>query len=492
VTDLRALTMPKWGIEMTEGTLSEWKVAPGDRITKGQIIALVETDKIVSEIEAEQEATVARLVAEQGEIYPVGALLAVLTDGSAGEAEVEAFIAAFRPSEGSAAASAQPGAGAATAAAPTAAAATAPAARQAAQPRHAIPEGIAISPAARELALAKNVDVARIQGSGRNGRITFQDVDQATKPAVTAKARAAVSIVPPVEPREDFRASPYAKRLARRHALDLSTLTGSGARGRISRHDVMQALDLDAGQGTPPPAAAQPNPWETPAQVLRMSPMRKAIARQLSLSKSTIPHFYLRASVRIDALVALRNREKQLNAAEAPTLNDYFVRAAALALLEVPDVNIQVHDDTIHRFAHADISIAVATDKGLITPIVRAADTKSVAEIAMESRLLAQRAREGKLKPEEFQGGSFSVSNLGKFGIDQFDAIINPPQGAILAIGAARTQPTLQNHALAFSSIVNLSLSCDHRAIDGAVGAGFVAALRDLLESPEQLIAAAD
>jgi len=158
----------------------------------------------------------------------------------------------------------------------------------------------------------------------------------------------------------------------------------------------------------------------------------------------------------------------------------------------VPDVNIQVHDDAIHRFAHADISVAVATDKGLITPIVRAADTKSVAEIAMESRLLAQRARAGKLKPEEFQGGSFSVSNLGKFGIDQFDAIINPPQGAILAIGAIRIQPTLQNHALAFSSVVNVSLSCDHRAIDGAVGAGFVAALRDLLEAPEQLIAAVD
>ena len=195
--------------------------------------------------------------------------------------------------------------------------------------------------------------------------------------------------------------------------------------------------------------------------------------------------------MRVDALLALRNREKQ-TAPDAPTLNDYFLRAAALALVEVPDVNIQVHDDAIHRFAHADISVAVATDKGLITPIVRAADTKSVAEIAMESRLLAQRAGPGKLKPEEFQGGSFSVSNLGKFGIDQFDAIINPPQGAILAIGAIRIQPTLQNHALAFSSVVNVSLSCDHRAIDGAVRCGFVAALRDLLEAPEQLIAATD
>jgi pyruvate dehydrogenase E2 component (dihydrolipoamide acetyltransferase) len=491
--------MPKWGIEMTEGTLSEWKIAPGARIAKGQIIALVETDKIVSEIEAEQDSTVARLVAVEGEVYPVGALLAVLNDGGAGDGDVDAFIAAFRPSEGSAAASTQSGAGGATVAAPAAvnagaaaAAATATAPRSATPPKHAIPEGIAISPAARELASVRNVDVARIQGSGRRGRITFQDVDQATKPAVTATPRAAVSIVPPAEAREDFRASPFAKRIARGHGLDFSTLAGTGARGRISRLDVMQALDLPVAAASASPPAAGVNPWETPAQVVRMSPMRKAIARQLSLSKSTIPHFYLRATVRVDALLALRNREKQLSAAEAPTLNDYFLRAAALALLEVPDVNIQVHDDAIHRFAHADIAVAVATDKGLITPIVRAADTKSVAEIAMESRLLAQRAREGKLKPEEFQGGSFSVSNLGKFGIDQFDAIINPPQGAILAIGAVRTQPSLQNHALAFSSVVNVSLSCDHRAIDGAVGAGFVAALRDLLESPEQLTAAAD
>jgi pyruvate dehydrogenase E2 component (dihydrolipoamide acetyltransferase) len=157
----------------------------------------------------------------------------------------------------------------------------------------------------------------------------------------------------------------------------------------------------------------------------------------------------------------------------------------------VPDVNIQVHDDSIHRFAHADISVAVATDKGLITPILRSADTKSIAEIAMETRLLAQRARAGKLRPEEFQGGSFSVSNLGKFGIDQFDAIINPPQGAILAIGAVRSQPVAKDGGFVFSPVVNLSLSCDHRAIDGAVGAGFVAAVRDLIESPEQLVAPA-
>jgi pyruvate dehydrogenase E2 component (dihydrolipoamide acetyltransferase) len=308
VTDLRALTMPKWGIEMTEGTLSEWKIAPGDWIAKGQIIALVETDKIVSEIESEQEATVARLIAETGEVYPVGALLAVLGDGASAAGEVDAFVAAFRPAEGSAAASAQP----ATAHAPAATAASpaqgTPQARAAAQPQHVIPEGIVISPAARELASVSNIDVARIQGSGRNGRITFQDVEQASKPAVAAMTHGAVSIVPAAETAEEFRATPYAKRLARGHVLDFATLPTTGSRGRVSRVDVMQALDSRPDEAMP---ASGGNAWETPVQVLRMSPMRKAIARQLTLSKATIPHFYLRAAVRVDALLALRNREKQ-------------------------------------------------------------------------------------------------------------------------------------------------------------------------------------
>jgi pyruvate dehydrogenase E2 component (dihydrolipoamide acetyltransferase) len=485
VADLRALTMPKWGIEMTEGTLAEWKVAAGDRITKGQIIALVETDKIVSEIEAEQDATIARLVADTGEIYPVGALLAVLSDAEAADPEIAAFVTAFRPAEGSAAAAQADAAPAPSAAQPAAK----PAAAAPAAAAVTIPDHISISPAARELAGSRGVDVTRIQGSGRAGRITFQDVAQATKPAVARAAAGPVSIGVPAGASEDFTASPYALRLARRHHLSLQGLPATGSRGRIGRRDVEQAIEAAAVPGVASAGGVGAS-WDAPAQIVRMSPMRKAIARQLSQSKQTIPHFYLRARVRVDALTAMRNRDK-LAGGEAPTLNDYFLRAAALALLEVPDVNIQVHDDAIHRFAHADISIAVATDKGLITPILRAADTKSVAEIAMESRLLSQRARAGKLRAEEFQGGSFSVSNLGKFGIDQFDAIINPPQGAILAIGAVNLQPTLQNHALTFSSVVNLSLSCDHRAIDGAVGAGFMAALRDLIESPEQLTAAA-
>ena len=477
MTELRALTMPKWGIEMTEGTLSEWKIRAGERVTKGQLIAVIETEKIANDVEAEFDSVVARVVAETGDTYPVGALLAVFASEAATESEIEAFVRDFRPAEGSTAATATRAVPASTpAGATTPTPAPAPAAETISIPSHVV-----ISPAARTLAQTLSVEVTGLRGSGRKGRITFQDVDQAARPAVPM-TRPAVSVAPGEGEFEHVFASPYARRLARAHSVDLARVSGSGRHGRISRHDVMKAAAAGA------PVAPLMTGAGTPVQIVRMSPMRKAIARQLALSKSTIPHFYLRNVVCVDTLLVLRAREKQASGG-APSLNDYFLRAVALALLETPDVNVQVHDDAIHRFVHADVAFAVATDKGLITPIVRAADTKPVSAIAAETRALVERARAGRLKAEEFQGGSFSISNLGMYGIDQFDAIINPPQGAILAIGAARTQPVAQNHALSFATVVNLSLSCDHRAIDGAVGATFMARLRELIENPERLIA---
>jgi pyruvate dehydrogenase E2 component (dihydrolipoamide acetyltransferase) len=222
------------------------------------------------------------------------------------------------------------------------------------------------------------------------------------------------------------------------------------------------------------------------AEVIRMSPMRKAIARQLTLAKSTIPHYYLRRQVQLDALQALR-ADLKLHRGTAPGLNDYLLRASALALCEVPDVNIRVHADEIHRFPDANISVAVATDRGLITPVLRAAQRKPVEVLAAELRPLIERARAGRLRAEEVEGGSFTVSNLGMFGVEQFDAIINPPQGAILAIGAARRQPVERDGGIGFGSFAWLSVSCDHRAIDGAVGGRFLAALCELIESPQRL-----
>jgi len=360
----------------------------------------------------------------------------------------------------------------------------------------AIPDGLAISPAARETAQRQQVDLRTLLGSGRGGRIPLQDVVQAARPPAPIPAPVALDIAPtPADPR--VHASPLAIRIAAQHGIPLVGMVGTGARGRICKADVIARLPSALTQPELAPAApsvaaaaiATPTASSTPAvTVIPMSPMRKAIARQLSLSKSTIPHFYVRNAARLDRLIELRKAAKRATG-EAPSINDYIIRACALALVTYPDVNVQVHDDTIHRFAHADISIAVATEKGLITPILRAAEGRSVLAIAGESKALAARARAGKLTPDEYQGGSFSISNLGMFGIDQFDAIINPPQGAILAVGATRQEALATDHALTFATRVQLSASFDHRAIDGALGAQFLAEVTRLLENPEDLTA---
>jgi pyruvate dehydrogenase E2 component (dihydrolipoamide acetyltransferase) len=470
--------MPKWGIEMLEGTISEWNVKVGESVVKGQVIAQIETDKIVNEVEVEYDTRFVRLVAEPGQAYPVGALLAVTSSDAVGDEEIDAFVRAFVPAGGAeietfAPAGTAPAAAIATTAANAPAAANATAATIRQSPP--IPPGTLISPAARELALRLSVDVASIDGQGRRGRITLQDVDQAAKPLRSVGGGGPVAIEPTGAALDAFYASPYAKRFAVKHSVDLATLTGTGPRGRISRQDVAAAAGISV---VPARGAAY--------EVLRMSPTRKAIARQLTLSKSTIPHFYLRMSANVDALLALRAELKRAEGS-APSVNDYFIRAVALALMAAPDVNVQVHGDQIHRFRDADISVAVAADKGLITPVIRAAQTKSVRAISAQLRAVIDRARAGKLRADEIEGGSFTVSNLGMFGVDQFDAIINPPQGAILAIGAARLRPVERGGGLGVAQVANFSLSCDHRAIDGAVGATFLRELTALIEAPQRL-----
>jgi pyruvate dehydrogenase E2 component (dihydrolipoamide acetyltransferase) len=487
--------MPKWGIEMAEGTISEWSISEGDSVSQGQTLALIESDKIVNEVQAEFDTRFVRLIAIAGESYPVGALLAVMANGEVTSAEVDAFVTAFRPAgaagesaraaeaAGASAGSAAAGSGLAvgSVAGPRVAAGPGPAGSSgaAAGPGSAaahheleIPAGVEISPQARRLAGQLNIDVRTVAGSGRGGRITLQDIEQASRPVRAVGGGAAVSIVPTTTALDAFYASPGAKRLAAVHNVDLANVRATGPRGRISRADVAR----DAG--VPLHAAA--------AEVIRMSSMRKAIARQLTLSKTTIPHYYLRRQVPLDTLQTLRADLKRQTGA-APGLNDYLLRATALALCEVPDVNIQVHGEEIHRFPDANIAVAVATGRGLITPVLRAAQNKPVHVLAAELKPLVERARAGRLRAEEVELGSFTVSNLGMFGVEQFDAIINPPQGAILAIGAATRQPVERDGGIAFASFAWLSLSCDHRAIDGAVGGRFLAALWDLIESPQRL-----
>ncbi|MCB2014540.1 MAG: 2-oxo acid dehydrogenase subunit E2 [Sphingobium sp.] len=481
MANLRAFAMPKWGIEMTEGVVAEWMVGEGQPFKKGDLLALIETDKITNEVEAEADGQFAKLVAQPGNSYQVGELIAVLApaDASVSADEVAAFVASFKPADTKVASKA----GAKPAPAPAASLAPAPAPEP--QPEAAkkieIPEDANISPAARALAQDKGVDISGISGSGLKGRITFQDVMQASLPPAPAASGEPVDISPVGNALDGIYASPLAKRLAVQHGVDIGAVKGTGPRGRICKADVLaQVPEAQVPAAPSKPAAGA-------VEIIAMSPMRKAIAKALSHSKSTIPHFYLRSKVRMDAVMAMRAQAKAATG-EAPSINDYIVRACALALMKHPDVNIQVHGDEIHRFGSADVSVAVATDKGLITPIVRAADQKSVSAISREVKQLAEKARSGKLAAEEFQGGSFSISNLGMFGIDQFDAIINPPQGAILAIGAGTRQPIEIDHALAFATIVEMSLSCDHRAIDGAVGADFMRTLKELLESPAALV----
>ncbi len=465
---LRAFTMPKWGIEMQEGTVAEWLVAEGGAFSKGELLALIETDKITNEYEAERDGVLARIVTPAGETKVVGALLAVIADSAAEEAEIEAFLQTFRAADTSTAVGRGTGSAAAEPAHTPAPAPSSP----------VIGDDVAISPAARALAEERGVDVSTIAGSGKGGRISHQDVDQASRPPALAIGGAPVSIAVETGALDRFYASPLAKRLAMLHDVDLATVSGTGARGRISKADVLAHV-------IPDKAAARPSGGAP--EIIPMDKVRKIIARRLTEAKQSIPHFYLRMEARVDALIAMRRQANLFLGANA-SVNDFLVRATALALMEVPDCNVQVHGDAIHRFACADIAVAVATDKGLVTPVVRGAERLSPHEIADVTKGLIAKAKAGRLGYEDMEGGTFTVSNLGMFGIDGFDAIINPPQGAILAVGGPRRVWAEQaDGSGAFETRIHFTLSCDHRAIDGAVGARFLQSFKRLVEAPEAL-----
>jgi pyruvate dehydrogenase E2 component (dihydrolipoamide acetyltransferase) len=468
MAEIRPFCMPKWGIEMTEGTLAEWKVGQGESFKRGQLLCLIETAKITNEVEAEFDGVMARiLVPEGGDAHSVGTLLAVMASADAGEDEVEAFIAAFKPADTSTAAKGGDSA--------------APVANAPTQPR-VIETNRPISPEALKLAQESGLDIEPIEGSGRDGRITLQDVHQALR----APARPVLQGTLKVEEEGPVFASPLARRIAALHGISLSGLTGTGPRGRISKADVLALVPAPA-----PSASAFGAPFvavANPPSVTRFDSVRKVVAQRLTEAKQTIPHFYLRMSARVDALIALRKTANLVLGTRA-SLNDYVIMAASRALARHPDVNVQVHGQDIHSFAHADISIAVASPKGLVTPVVRQADRMRIDQIAAASSDLIARAKAGRLGMDDMAGGSFSISNLGMFGIEDFDAIINPPQGAILAVGTITREAVEDGDSFAFESRMRFTLSVDHRAIDGAAGAQFLATLKNLIEAPEDLFA---
>ncbi len=470
MANIRPFCMPKWGIEMTEGTLAQWMVAEGDTFKRGQTLCLIETAKITNEVEAEYEAVVKRmLVPAGGDAHDVGVLLAVFADADTSDAEIDDFIANFKAADTKVAAK--------SAAAPVVAAAPAAAPAPA---RKAITTNRAISTEALKLAEELGVDIDPIEGSGRGGRITYQDVQQASKPARAFVAQGGADLAVSLD---SFYASPLAKRLAALHGIDLGSITGTGARGRISKADVLALVKQSSSPFSNAPFVAGDNS----PQIVPMDKIRKVVAQRLTASKQTIPHFRLVAHVCVDALLELRKTANLVLGVKA-SINDYLVKAVALALAQHRDVNVQVHGDAIHHFAHADISVAVASPKGLVTPIVRSADLMRIDQIAEATKALIDKAQAGNLGYADMDGGTFSISNLGMFGIDQFDAIINPPQGAILAVGGIqRVLGEGADGEARFESRMTLSLSLDHRAIDGAAGAQFMATLKRLIEAPEGL-----
>jgi pyruvate dehydrogenase E2 component (dihydrolipoamide acetyltransferase) len=459
MANIRAFTMPKWGIEMTEGTLAEWMVKEGDAFKRGQTLCLIETDKITNEVDAEFDSVLRKIVAPVGEVLPVGTLVAVFADADISDDEVASFAGNFKAANTSVAAK-------------TAAPSVAPVAT----PKK-IETNRPISAEALKFAEENSLDLAVVQGSGKNGRISYQDVYQASRPGVSVTLMGTADLASGLD---GVYASPLAKRISVLHGIVLNGVKGTGPRGRISKADVLalvsqpaQSTQFVAGDNTP--------------NIVPMDKIRKIVARRLTESKQTIPHFYLRMHVAVDELLALRKTANLVLGVKA-SINDYLIRAVAVALSRHDDVNIQVHGDAIHHFAHADIAVAVASPKGLVTPVVRSADLMRVDQIAGATSALIVKAQAGKLAFADMEGGTFSISNLGMFGIDQFDAIINPPQGAILAVGGiTRVLAEQADGDAAFESRMALSLSVDHRAIDGAAGARFMATLKELIEAPEGL-----
>lgn len=418
------ILMPSAGGDAGDATVARWSRRAGDDVRRGDVLLEVETDKAIVEVESPGDGVLARIVVDDGARAAAGAVIGVIAVGG----------------EDAAAVAAAPGSSA------------------------ALPAASAASGGARAAAAAA------------------PGVPASTTTAATSSsastASAAASGVP-----QRVAASPLARRLAQQGGIDLAALRGSGPNGRIVKVDVERALAAPAPRAAAPlPAAAAPAAVDVPH-----SAMRRVIAQRLSEAKRNIPHFYLRIDCDVDALLELR-RQLDAQAGVKPSVNDFVVKAVALALRRMPAVNASWGDDAMRRHGSVDVSVAVATPGGLMTPIVRDADAKRVAEIGAEIAELAARAKEGRLKPEEYQGGGFTVSNLGMYGIPEFYAIVNPPQAAILAVGACEQRPVVRDGALAVGTRMTCTLSADHRVVDGALGAEFLATLRSLLEAPLALL----
>jgi len=417
---IEPLIMPKWGIEMDEGKLTEWLIEEGTSFSKGDPLVVIETDKISNEVEAEIDSTLRKKVVNADGTYAVGALLGIFASDDTSDEEIDEFInsyvapdTSFKPESAS---SSEP---------------TTPAPAKESDNKSSgselpssPPEDVNISPKAWEVAIELDVNVSSVTPSGRRGRISVQDVEQAADPA----------------------------KLAAYKGEDTS----------------------DTGNS------------DNPSKSIDHSSMRKVIAERLVNSKNTAPHFYLNVDLEVESLM---DKRASLNkdSSEKISINDLIIKCVATALKKHPEININWTDSAILQFENADISVAVATESGLITPIIKNAGNLSVQEISSEMKRLSDLAHNNKLMPADYQGGTFSISNLGMLGIKDFTAVINPPQCAILAVGALQTKVDENGGKAVFSKIISVTMSCDHRAIDGAVGARFLQTLTEVVKTAEGL-----
>lgn len=496
---------------MEEGTIAQWLIKEGDSFNKGDEICEIETTKIVNVLEAPFAGTLRKILAKDGDTLPVGGLIAVCAESQVSDAEIEQFIASLggsaakapeAPSEQSKAETSAPVAEKAEQ--PQSVAASAPVPVKTAKGDYAVPESLQgyqasdelfTTPHALKLAEKHNVNLAKVTGSGREGRISVQDIQKAVQAAggqwPDVKQQTQAKVVKSMADDSQVLATPVARRLAKQWGINLNDCRVSGTRGRVCKEDVEAVYyrnnPTSVNEQSAQCAVAQPQSTIT---TVAMNGMRKAIASRLQTAKRNAPHFRLVVDLNVEALQKLRKQINETVPQVKLSINDMLIKAAAAALIKVPEVNVQFDEATqsILQFSQADISVAVAIPNGLITPIVKAANQKSLAQISDDMRDLATRAKTGKLQPDEFQGGSFSISNLGMLGIKQFDAIINPPQGAIMALGASESRAVVENGNVVVREIVTATLSCDHRVIDGAVGAKFLASFKQFVENPALIL----
>ncbi len=458
------IQMPKLSDTMTEGTLVAWKKKKGDKVSAGDVIAEIETDKATMEWESPEDGTLAEIYVEEGGKVDVGQRIAFI--GEEGEAAPKEDKKAPEKKEKK----------------------EEPPKKEAKKPEEPKKEPVETEKPAP--AKAKEKKTAPPQEKNR--------VEAGVSPTSESREKRAEPERPARPPLQEsearVKASPVARRIAAELGVDLGSVKGTGPEGRVTEGDVRAAAKAvaavaDRGQTQPPrPAAPKPGPGSR----IQLSGMRKGIAERLVQSKAPVPHFYL--NIDIDAGPLMEARAELKSAGEDAdtskiTVNDFVLKAAVMAAVKVPKVNASFDNDAIVQYADVDLGIAVAIEDGLLTPVIRAAQNKSLREISELAKDLANRARNKRMKPEEFQGGSFTVSNLGGMGIDSFSAIINPPQGFILAVGKINKMPVIDNcDQIVVGHRMSIWMSCDHRVIDGALGAVYLKELRHLLENPALLL----